>query len=90
MLAQCYIVTRINHQFEIQIVQELSKQNEECSVDIYDQVLDLVQENPSVVDASLTSDEAHFRLAHGVQNIFKTWLRITLMNLIISLSIALN
>jgi hypothetical protein len=56
MLAQCYIVTRINRQLEIQIVQELSKQNEECSVDIYDQLLDLVRENPGVVDASLMSD----------------------------------
>ena len=77
ILAQCYIVTHINHQFEIQVMQELSKQNEECSVDICDQFLDLVRENPGVVDASLMSDEALFHLAHGVQNIFKNGLQIT-------------
>jgi len=58
-------------------MQELSKQNEECSVDICDQFLDLVRENPGVVDASLMSDEALFHLAHGVQNIFKNGLQIT-------------
>ena len=67
MLAQCYIVTHINHQFEIQIMKELSKQNEEYSVDICDQFLVLVRENPGVVVASLMSDEAHFHMAHGVQ-----------------------
>jgi hypothetical protein len=76
LLTQCYILTRINHQFEIQIVQELGKQNKACSVDICDQFLDLVREIPGVVHASLMSDEAHFHLADGVQNIFNNGLRI--------------
>lgn len=77
MLVKCHTVTRLNHQFEIQIVQELSKQNEARRVELCDQFLDLVRENPGVVDASLMSDEAHFHLADGVQNIFNSGLRIT-------------
>lgn len=49
--------------FKIQIMQKPSEWDKVCYIQFWNQFLDLVWDNPGVVNALLMSDEAHFHLS---------------------------